>query len=75
MPAMPVTSLPRPGPDTALLLDAAGTLLRPREPIAATYARFAGPYGCTRSSAEIGAAFGEAMDRICAFAIRRARAA
>ena len=53
--------LPRPGPETALLLDAAGTLLHPREPIAATYARFAAPFGCERSVDEIGAAFRQAM--------------
>ena len=61
MTRMVASPLPRPGPESALLLDAAGTLLHPREPIAATYARFARSYGCTRSAAEIGAAFSQAM--------------
>lgn len=39
-------------PDTALLLDAAGTLLRPAESVATTYARFAARH-CSVSTAEI----------------------
>lgn len=42
------------GPDTALLIDAAGTLLRPAESVSATYARFAARHGATLDAAEIG---------------------
>ncbi len=47
----------------ALLLDAAGTLLSPAEPVAATYARHAAVYGGTRDLAQIGASLVEVMGR------------
>lgn len=54
-------SPPIAGPGAALLLDAAGTLLRPSEPIAQTYARYARMRGIEIAAAEISAAFGPAM--------------
>ncbi|MCA9648602.1 MAG: HAD-IA family hydrolase [Myxococcales bacterium] len=47
--------LPRAAPDTALLIDAAGTLLRPAESVPRTYARFAARFGARASEAEIAA--------------------
>ena len=55
--------LPPPGIDTALLLDAAGTLLYPAEPVAATYARHARAHGCVLGVAQIGVALREIMGR------------
>lgn len=46
---------------SALSLDAAGTVVHPVEPIAATYASVSSRYGGTRSSDEIGAAFTASM--------------
>jgi len=50
----------RASPGTALLLDAAGTVLQPREPVARTYARFATAHGarCNPSSVERALAHG-----------------
>ncbi|MBC8073235.1 MAG: HAD-IA family hydrolase [Deltaproteobacteria bacterium] len=45
----------------AFSIDAAGTLLRLREPVAATYHAHALAFGATRSAPEIAAAFPEAM--------------
>jgi hypothetical protein len=42
------------GPNTALLLDAAGTLLSPAEPVAQTYARIAREHGVEVTSAYVG---------------------
>lgn len=47
---MPVVA----APDTALLVDAAGTLLHPAEPIAAVYVRFAARHGARVVEAEVG---------------------
>lgn len=44
------------GPGTALLLDAAGTVLQPAEPVPEIYARFAMRHGSTASPRQIGAA-------------------
>jgi REG-2-like HAD superfamily hydrolase len=49
MPLVPLVA----GPGTALLLDAAGTLLRPAEPVATTYARFAGRFDALVSPAQV----------------------
>jgi REG-2-like HAD superfamily hydrolase len=57
---MPV---PIAGPDTALLLDAAGTLLHPAEPIAHTYARIAQAHGVAVTPEHVGERFGVAMKR------------
>jgi putative hydrolase of the HAD superfamily len=51
------------GPGTALLLDAAGTLLRPAEPVAATYARFAARFDAAVSPAQVAAALPGVMAR------------
>ena len=61
---------PNPASLAALLLDAAGTLLAPAEPVAATYAREAAAYGCSLSVAQIGARLVEEMGR--AAPLRRA---
>lgn len=53
--------LPRAAPGTALLLDAAGTLLRPAESVARTYARIAARFPGTASEAEIAAVLPVAM--------------
>lgn len=55
--------IPRAAPDTALLIDAAGTLLRPSEPVAHTYARIAARFPGTASEREIAAALPEVMHR------------
>ncbi len=59
MRALPILA----APDTALLIDAAGTLLRPVEPIAQTYARVAARYGATVSSEQVAATLPTAMKR------------
>jgi putative hydrolase of the HAD superfamily len=41
----------------AIFFDAAGTLMEPREPVGASYARIARKYGVSASAAEVGAAF------------------
>jgi REG-2-like HAD superfamily hydrolase len=56
-----VTELPTPGPGTALLLDAAGTLLRPRQPIAETYAAVAARHGVVITAEQIRPRFGPIM--------------
>jgi len=50
-------------PGTALLLDAAGTLLRPAEPVAETYARFAARFDAPVSAAQVAEALPGAMSR------------
>jgi REG-2-like HAD superfamily hydrolase len=50
-------------PDTALLLDAAGTLLHPAEPVAQTYARIASEYGVSVTPAQVGERFAASMKR------------
>lgn len=50
---MDLDQLPRAEPGTALLLDAAGTLLQPIEPVAETYAAYADAYGTPVSVAEV----------------------
>lgn len=50
-------------PGTALLLDAAGTLLHPAEPIARTYVRFAARFGASPSEAEVRERLPTAMAR------------
>lgn len=57
---MPV---PIAGPNTALLLDAAGTLLAPAEPIAHTYARIAQAHGVAVTPAYVGERFAGVMKR------------
>jgi len=47
-----------------LLLDAAGTVLRPATSVAATYLEAARAHGCTRTLADVRAAFGPAMDSL-----------
>jgi REG-2-like HAD superfamily hydrolase len=47
----------------AVLVDAAGTLLHPREPVARTYHRFAAGYGEVSQESAIGSAWMEAMRR------------
>jgi putative hydrolase of the HAD superfamily len=53
--------LPRAQPGTALLLDAAGTLLRPAEPVAETYARHARARGLHIDAKTIASRFAAAM--------------
>lgn len=53
----------RAAPDTALLLDAAGTLLRPAESVVRTYARFADRFGSAATEASIAAALPTIMQR------------
>jgi putative hydrolase of the HAD superfamily len=55
--------MPIAGPNTALLLDAAGTLLHPAVPIAQTYARIALEHGVKVSPAEVGQRFPDIMKR------------
>lgn len=50
-------------PGTALLLDAAGTLLRPVEPVAETYARFAARFDAPVSPAQVAEALPGVMTR------------
>jgi REG-2-like HAD superfamily hydrolase len=57
---MPV---PIAGPYTALLLDAAGTLLHPAEPVAHTYARIANEHGVAVTPAHVGERFVGVMKR------------
>jgi putative hydrolase of the HAD superfamily len=45
----------------AVLFDAAGTLLRLREPVGATYARMARPFGVDLPAARLGEAFGRIL--------------
>lgn len=45
----------------AILFDAAGTLIRPSEPVAATYARLLSPHLGTLDPAELDASFGQAF--------------
>lgn len=54
-------SIPRAGPGTALLLDAAGTLLHPAVPVAETYARLARAHGARVEVEEVAARFPQAM--------------
>lgn len=56
-------SVPIAGPDTALLLDAAGTLLHPAEPIAQTYSRIARAHGIAVTPAYVGERFAGVMKR------------
>jgi REG-2-like HAD superfamily hydrolase len=56
-------SVPRAGPDTALLLDAAGTLLHPAEPVPKTYARFARAHGHETTATQVGARLFTIMKR------------
>jgi REG-2-like HAD superfamily hydrolase len=51
------------GPDTALLLDAAGTLLHPAVPVAQTYARIAGEHGVAITAAQVAERFPGVMKR------------
>jgi REG-2-like HAD superfamily hydrolase len=51
------------GPDTALLLDAAGTLLHPIAPVARTYARIAGEHGLAVTPAQVAERFPGIMKR------------
>jgi REG-2-like HAD superfamily hydrolase len=53
--------IPIAGPDTALLLDAAGTLLHPAVPVAQTYARIAREHGVTVTAAHIAERFASVM--------------
>jgi REG-2-like HAD superfamily hydrolase len=55
--------IPIAGPGTALLLDAAGTLLHPAVPVAQTYARIAGEHGIAVTPAEVGQRFSGIMKR------------
>ena len=48
-------------PIRAVLFDAVGTLLLPREPVAATYCRLARPLGSRLGEAEIAARYADAM--------------
>ena len=50
-------------PNTALLLDAAGTLLHPTEPVAGTYARIASEHGVPVTAEQVAARFGTSMKR------------
>ncbi len=56
-----MASIPNARPGAALLLDAAGTLLRPAEPVAQTYARHAQARGIAVTAAEIAGRFGPAF--------------
>jgi putative hydrolase of the HAD superfamily len=51
-------------PVEAVLLDAAGTLMTPAEPVGETYARFAGGHGAEVDSDRLLEAFAEAFDRM-----------
>ncbi len=51
------------GPGTALLLDAAGTLLRPAEPVPTTYARFAARFDPSVSPARVAEGLRAVMTR------------
>jgi REG-2-like HAD superfamily hydrolase len=51
------------GPNTALLLDCAGTLLFPAESVAHSYARIAGEHGVAVTSAEVDDRFFPSMKR------------
>jgi REG-2-like HAD superfamily hydrolase len=55
--------IPSAGPDTALLLDAAGTLLSPAEPIAQTYARIARAHGVAVTPTQVADRFAGVMKR------------
>lgn len=54
---------PRAEPGTALLLDAAGTLLSPAEPVARTYARMSAAFGVVVEPAVVADRFSGAMQR------------
>jgi len=54
-------TIPLARPGAALLLDAAGTLLRPAEPVAETYARHARAHGIAIDAATIAARFAPAF--------------
>lgn len=56
--ATPAAAAPRP---RALLFDVVGTLLRPREPVGTTYARFAARHGAQLSATRLDAAFRRAL--------------
>lgn len=56
-----MTKVPLAAPGTALLLDAAGTLLRPTEPVAETYARVARAHGVEADPRAIAERFPIAM--------------
>jgi REG-2-like HAD superfamily hydrolase len=58
-----MASLPLAGPGTALLLDAAGTLLHPAEPVSHTYARIAVEHGASVTPEQVAARFGASMKR------------
>ena len=51
------------GPNTAVLLDAAGTLIRTSRAVARVYAEAAARYGVDRPESDVGPAFGESMIR------------
>jgi REG-2-like HAD superfamily hydrolase len=61
--------IPIAGPGTALLLDAAGTLLHPAIPVAQTYARIAAEHGVGITPAQVGQRFAYIMKH--AAALRR----
>lgn len=50
-----------PGPIRAVLFDAVGTLLLPREPVAATYCRFVRAYGSRLDESEVALRFAAAL--------------
>lgn len=58
-----VSELPRAAEGTALLLDAAGTLLRPAEPVARTYVRFARRFGGIPDEREVSSALRGVMQQ------------
>ncbi|PRP90779.1 (S)-2-haloacid dehalogenase 4A [Enhygromyxa salina] len=55
--------IPIAGPDTALLLDAAGTLLHPAVPVPETYARLTAEHGREVTPTVVSERFGEIMKR------------
>lgn len=55
--------VPIAGPGTALLLDCAGTLLHPAEPVADVYARIAAEHDVAVTPAQIGERFAASMKR------------
>ncbi|MEM7158673.1 MAG: HAD-IA family hydrolase [Myxococcota bacterium] len=61
----------RAAPGTALLIDAAGTLLSPSASIVETYARFARGFGGTKTPKEIGALLPGVMERARPLRARR----